>query len=92
MKKYLIVLLVCLCQLTCYSQSVYMHEAQEDALEQEEENGPFSGIFNMILFFGAVYVISIIYNTHKESKEKREDIKKSKRWLNLWRKPLSTII
>ena len=76
MKKYLIVLLVCLCQLTCYSQSVYMHEAQEDALEQEEENGPFSGIFNMILFFGAVYVISIIYNTHKESKEKREDIKK----------------
>ena len=30
----------------------------------------------MILFWGAVYVFSIIYNTHKESKEKREEIRK----------------
>ncbi len=79
MKKYLIVLWIWLCQLAGFSQSVYMHEVQEDALEQEKEDGPFSGILNLILFGGVAYVISIIYNTHKESKEKREEIKKKQK-------------
>ena len=75
MKRFLFIILVVMWQATSIGQSVYMHEAQEDALEQEEENGPFSGIFSLVLFFGAVYVFSMIYDSHKKDKEKRAEIK-----------------
>lgn len=56
MKKYIITLFVSLMTIFSYGQSVYMHEAQQEA----EENGISFGetILGAILFFGVIYVIS----------------------------------
>ena len=56
MKKYIITLFVSLTTIFSYGQSVYMHEAQQEA----EENGISFGetILGAILFFGVIYVIS----------------------------------
>lgn len=45
-------------------QSVYMHEAQQDA----EESGAtgFTGIFSVLLFFGIIYVISKLWPSRKD--------------------------
>lgn len=52
--------------ISALSQSVYMHEAQQDA----EESGAtgVSGIITLIVFFGVVYVISAIWPSKKNKK------------------------
>ena len=40
-----------------HGQSVYMHEAQEEAMEQEKEGGTFTGIVGTILLFGIIYFL-----------------------------------
>lgn len=49
-----------------YAQSVYMHEAQQDA----EESGAsgFSGIVTIIVFFGLVYITSALWGAKKKKK------------------------
>lgn len=60
-----------------YGQSVYMHEAQQDA----EESGAtgFTGIVSTIIFFGIIWFISKIYDEHKENKKRREEQEKLQR-------------
>ena len=70
--------LVVLSLIVSLAQSVYMHEAQEEALEQEKDGGAFSGIVGAILFFGIVYVIGILWDSHKDSKKRSEDYKQKK--------------
>lgn len=53
-------------------QSVYMHEAQEDARESGAIG--FSGIISVIIFFGIIYIISKIYNNYKENKEREKKL------------------
>lgn len=50
--------------IVCYGQSVYMHEAQQDA----EESGAtgIQGIVTMVIFFGAIYIISAIWPSKKD--------------------------
>ena len=61
------------------AQSVYMHEAQEEALEQEKEGGPFTGIVGILLFFGIVYVIGNLWDSHKDNQKQREEYKQKKK-------------
>ena len=61
-----------------HAQSVYMHEAQEEAMEQEKEGGSFTGIVGALLFFGIIYVIAILHDSNKENKERIEEYKKKK--------------
>lgn len=61
------------------AQSVYMHEAQEEALEQEKEGGPFTGIVGVLLFFGIVYVIGNLWDSHKDNQKQREEYKQKKK-------------
>ena len=56
MKKYIITLFVSLMTIFSYGQSVYMHEAQQEAEENEISFG--ETILGAILFFGVIYVIS----------------------------------
>lgn len=79
LKRILCILcLVCLPLMASQAQSVYMHEAQEDALEQEEEGGPFAGIVSVLLFFGIVYVVSKLWDSHKDNQKRREEYKQKK--------------
>ena len=55
-----------------------MHEAQEEAMEQEKEGGTFTGIVGTILLFGIIYYLAIIYDTRKEHKERREEYMRKK--------------
>lgn len=57
--------------LNTFAQSVYMHEAQEDA----EESGAtgFTGIISTVIFFGIIWFISKIYDEHKENNKRREE-------------------
>lgn len=64
--------------LICQAQSVYMHEAQEDVMEQEKEGGLFTGIVGLLLFFGIVYVVGNMWDSHKESLKQREEYKQKK--------------
>ena len=50
-----------------------MHEAQEDAMEFDKENGPFSGLLALAAFFGIIYVISYLRDSHKDAKEQRKE-------------------
>lgn len=61
------------------AQSVYMHEAQEEALEQEKEGCPFTGIVGVLLFFGIVYVIGNLWDSHKDNQKQREEYKQKKK-------------
>ena len=61
-----------------HAQSVYMHEAQEEAMEQEKEGGTFTGIVGTILLFGIIYFLATIHDTRKEHKERREEYMKKK--------------
>lgn len=65
MKKYIITLFVSLVTIFSYGQSVYMHEAQQEA----EENGISFGetILGAILFFGIIYVISKLCSRESNS-------------------------
>ncbi len=55
-----------------------MHEAQEEALEQEKDGGPFTGIVGIVLFFGIVYVIVNLWESHENRQKLREDYKQKK--------------
>lgn len=57
-----------------------MHEAQEDAAEFDKENGPFSGILALIVFFVIIYFISFLRDSHKEAKEKKEEYNQKKKF------------
>ena len=61
-----------------HAQSVYMHEAQEEAMEQEKEGGTFTGIVGTILLFGIIYFFATIHDTRKEHKERREEYMRKK--------------
>ena len=61
-----------------HAQSVYMHEAQEEAMEQEKEGGVFTGIVGTLFLFGIIYYLAIIHDTRKEHKERREEYMKKK--------------
>lgn len=61
-----------------HAQSVYMHEAQEEAMEQEKEGGAFTGIVGTLFLFGIIYYLAIIHDTRKEHKERREEYMKKK--------------
>lgn len=80
LKRILCILcLVCLPLMNSQAQSVYMHEAQEEALEQEKEGGQFTGIVGVLLFFGIVYVVGSLWDSHKENQERREEYKQKKK-------------
>ena len=70
--------LVVLSLIVSLAQSVYMHEAQEEAMDQEKDGGAFSGIVGAILFFGIVYVIGNLWDSHKKKKKRSEDYKQKK--------------
>lgn len=55
-----------------------MHEAQEEAMEQEKEGGTFTGIVGTILLFGIIYFFATIHDTRKEHKERREEYMRKK--------------
>ena len=55
-----------------------MHEAQEEALEQEKEGGSFTGIVGVLLFFGIVYVVGNLWDSHKDNQKRREEYKQKK--------------
>ena len=55
-----------------------MHEAQEEAMEQEKEGGTFTGIVGTILLFGIIYFLATIHDTRKEHKERREEYMRKK--------------
>lgn len=55
-----------------------MHEAQEEAMEQEKEEGTFTGIVGTILLFGIIYFFATIHDTRKEHKERREEYMRKK--------------
>ena len=55
-----------------------MHEAQEEAMEQEKEGGTFTGIVGTILLFGIIYFFATINDTRKEHKERREEYMRKK--------------
>lgn len=59
MKKRLLTILELLVSVYSYGQSVYMHEAQQDA----EESGAtgFSGIFSLLVFFVLIYIACKIW-------------------------------
>ena len=61
------------------AQSVYMHEAQEEALEQDKEGGLFTGIVGVLLFFGVVYVVGNLWDSHKDNQKQREKYKQKKK-------------
>lgn len=65
-------------QMLCQAQSVYMHEAQEDAMEQEREENIFVGISGTILLFGIIYVIATLHDSYNETKERRENYRRAK--------------
>lgn len=71
--------LVCLPLMASQAQSVYMHEAQEEALEQEKEGGSFTGIVGALLFFGIVYVVGSLWDSHKDNQKRREEYKQKKK-------------
>ena len=80
LKRILCVLcLVCLPLMESQAQSVYMHEAQEEALEQEIGGGPFTGIVGVLLFFGIVYVVGNLWDSHKDYQKQREEYKQKKK-------------
>ena len=51
-----------------YGQSVYMHEAQQEA--EESGSTGFSGIIGTLFFFGLVYLISKIWDSRKGNSRK----------------------
>ena len=55
-----------------------MHEAQEEAMEQEKEGETFTGIVGTILLFGIIYFFATIHDTRKEHKERREEYMRKK--------------
>ena len=80
LKRVLFILcLVCLPLMGIQAQSVYMHEAQEEALEQEKEGGPFTGIVGVLLFFGIVYVVGNLWDSHKDNQKRREEYTQKKK-------------
>lgn len=80
LKKNLCILcLVCLPLMKSHPQSVYMHEAQVEALEQKKEGGPFTGIVGVILFFTIVYVVDNLCNSYKDNKKRVEKYKQKKK-------------
>ncbi len=74
-----ILCLVCMSLMASQAQSVYMHEAQEEALEQDKEGGLFTGIVGVLLFFGVVYVVGNLWDSHKDNQKQREKYKQKKK-------------
>ena len=56
-----------------------MHEAQEEALDQEKEGGPDTGIVGELLFFGIVYVVGNLWDSHKDNQKRREEYTQKKK-------------
>lgn len=71
-KKFVLIITLGLNAIYALGQSVYMHEAQQDA----EESGAtgISGIFTLIVFFGIVYVISALWSSKKDKKSSSSQI------------------
>lgn len=77
LKKFLCILcLISISLMDSKAQSVYMHEAQEEALELEEEGVPFIGIIGTLLIFGTIYVVGNMWNSHKETQRRMEEYKR----------------
>ena len=80
LKRVLFILcLVCLPLMGIQAQSVYMHEAQEEALEQEKEGGPFTGIVGVLLFFGIVYVVGNLWILIKTTRSEEKSIRRKRK-------------
>lgn len=80
LKKFLCILcLISISLMDSKAQSVYMHEAQEEALELEEEGVPFIGIIGTLLLFGTIYVVGNLWDSHKETQKRMEEYKKKKK-------------
>ena len=54
-----------------YGQAAYMDEVYEDAVESGSDGA--SGIISLVIFFGIVWFISKIYDSHKEAKQRNEE-------------------
>ena len=65
MKRLYITMFTLLGWIHAFAQSVYMHEAQQDA----EESGAtgFSGIFSVLVFFGLVYLIGKFWSSKSKN-------------------------
>lgn len=74
MKKYIATIMMSLCGLMSFAQSVYMHEAQQDA----EESGAtgIKGILCLVVSFGIIYFINYLSNSKKDRIERQEKAKK----------------
>lgn len=72
MKKIYIILIVLLSRLKIIAQSVYMHEAQEDA----EGSSFLDVLLGFVIFVGIISVINKII----ENYESKEDAKRKKKW------------
>ena len=59
-----------------YGQAAYMDEVYEDAVESGSDGD--SGIINWVIFFGIVWFISKIYDSHKVAKQRNEEIKRER--------------
>lgn len=81
LKKFLCILcLISISLMDSKAQSVYMHEAQEEALELEEEGVPFIGIIGTLLLFSTIYVVGNLWDSHKETQKRMEEYKKKKKF------------
>lgn len=74
MKKLISIFVITLGFINAFSQSVYMHEAQQDA--QNAESLTFMTILYAALFIGAIYMIYKIIAYISESIEKNKAIKR----------------
>lgn len=59
-----------------YGQAAYMDEVYEDAVESGSDGA--SGIISLVIFFGIVWFISKIYDSHKVAKQRNEEIKRER--------------
>lgn len=57
-----------------YGQAAYMDEVYEDAVESGSDGA--SGIINWVIFFGIVWFISKIYDSHKVVKWLNKETRK----------------
>ena len=74
MKKYIITLFVSLMAVFSYGQSVYMHEAQEEAADSSNDGNLLYGLLGLGVLFLLVKIIGLIFKCLAENKKKREDI------------------
>lgn len=77
-KNIYIISFVFLFMVVCQAQSIYMHEAQEETLEQEHEEGFITSIVGLLLIFGIIYVFGNIWYSHKDNQKQKEESKQKK--------------